>query len=275
MSKFFKSKLFLAIVIITVIAGILMAVSTMGLIGTNPVTNAIGYVTSPISGFINYVSGGVSNFFGEIGNYKEYKPKYEQILAENKKMEEKTREYDNLKNENERLRKLLELKEDEKYGNKVAAQVTSVNPTNWYEDVIINKGSADGIKIGSPVISVDGLVGHVSEVGGNWSKVVTILDVSSSVGCAMPRSGDVAVIEGDGILADSGECEMNYITKDATIAVGDSVETSAVSSVYPAGILIGKVSAVMPDSQGFYNKATVKTAVDFRKLREVIVIVGE
>jgi len=275
MSKFFKSKLFIAIIIITVTAGILMAVSTMGAIGTNPITNAIGVVTTPVSRFFTYIGNGIGGFFSDIANFGEYKNGYEKIVADNKALEEKTREYDNLKSENERLKKLLDLKNGETPGSKIAAAVVSVNPTNWYEDVTINKGSADGITIGSTVISTDGLVGHIGEVGVNWSKVITILDTSSSVGCIVPRNGDVAVCEGDEILADSGECAMNYITKDATLAVGDSVETSAISSIYPSGILIGKVSAVMPDSQGFYNKATVKTAVDFRKLREVIVIVGE
>lgn len=275
MGKFFKSKLFITIIIITVVAGILMAVSTMGLLGTNPVTNAIGVVTSPISGFFNYIGNGIGGFFSEIGNYREYKPKYEQITAEMKLMEEKIREYDNLKIENDRLKKLLEIKEEGMPGTKIVANVVSVNPANWYEDVIINKGAGDGVLVDSTVINSDGLVGRVSEVGENWSKVITVLDSTSSAGCVVPRSGDVAVVEGSQVLADGGECSMNYITKDATLAVGDSVETSSQSSIYPAGILIGKVSAVMPDSQGFYNKATVKTAVDFRKLREVIVIVGE
>ena len=275
MSKFFKSKLFITLIIITVISGILMAVSTMGLIGTNPVTNALGVVFSPVTGFFNYIGDSVGGFFGEIADYKEYKPKYNQAVAEMKLMEEKIRDYDNMKIENERLKKLLEIKNDDKYGTKIAATVTSVNPSNWYEDVIINKGAADGIKKDSTVINAEGLVGRISEVGETWSKVTTILDSTSSAGCIVPRNGDVAVVEGNVALADGGACSMNYITKDATLAVGDSVETSAQSSIYPAGILIGKVSSVMPDSQGFYNKATVKAAVDFRKLREVIVIVGE
>ena len=68
-------------------------------------------------------------------------------------------------------------------GEKIAARVMSVNPSNWYEDVMINRGQMHGVNIGSTVISVDGLVGYVGEVGANWAKVITILDADSSVGC--------------------------------------------------------------------------------------------
>lgn len=274
MNKFLKSKIFITLIILTVIAGILMAISTMGANSTNPISNAIGTVTTPISNFFSFIGGKTAGFLGEIGKLGEYSEMYDKAQADIKKLEEENRELLNLRQENERLRKLLELKNAESGGERIAAAVVSVNPSNWFEDVLINKGASAGISIGDTVISHEGLVGHVSEVGENWSKVITILDDASSAGCRVPRSGDVAVCEGDVVLADTGECAMNYISKDATVAVGDSVETSAISSMYPSGILIGKVSAVMPDSQGFYNKATVKTAVDFRKLSEVIVILG-
>lgn len=274
MSKFFRSKLFITIIIITVITGILMAVSTIGANNTNPVSNAVGTVTTPVSNFFGYIGGSVSGFFENIWRAGEYKANYDTAQERIKELEKTTREIDSLKHENERLKGLLGIKDEADNTVKMAARVISVSPSNWYEDVLINKGEADGVKIGSTVISNEGLVGHVTEVGVNWAKVMTVLDVDSSVGCYVARSDDVAIIEGDITLSDNGECSMNYISKDATLAVGDSVETSDVSSIYPAGILIGKISRVQPDSQGFYNKATVKTAVDFRKLREVIVIVG-
>lgn len=274
MNRFFKSKLFITLVILTVIAGILMAVSTIGANSTNHVLNAVGTVTTPISNFFSFTGGKIGGFFGDILRAGEYKAGYEQAEEKVKKLEDENRELLNLRQENERLKKLLDLKNTNDGAEKAMAAVVSVNPSNWFEDMIINKGKASGISIGDTVISTQGLVGHISEVGENWSKVITILDSTSSAGCRVPRSGDVAVCEGDVQLADTGECAMNYISKDATVAVGDSVETSSISSIYPSGILIGKVSAVMPDSQGFYNKATVKTAVDFRKLSEVAVILG-
>lgn len=275
MNKFFKSKLFITLIILTIVAGILMALSTVGANSTNPILNAVGTITSPISNFFTFTGNKIGGFVGDVFRFGEYKAGYLSAEETIKKLEGENRELLNLRQENERLRKLLELKNSSVSGTKVAASVVSVNPSNWFEDVIINKGKASGISIGDTVISGEGLVGHIGEVGENWSKVITILDGTSSAGCRVPRSGDVAVCEGDAVLADSGECAMNYVSKDATVAVGDSVETSDISSIYPAGILIGKVSAVMPDGQGFYNKATIKTAVDFRKLCEVIVIAAE
>ncbi len=275
MNKFFKSKLFITLIVLTIVAGILMALSTVGANSTNPLLNAVGTITSPISNFFTFTGNKIGGFVGDIFRFGEYKAGYLSAEETIKKLEGENRELLNLRQENERLRKLLELKNSKVSGTKIAASVVSVNPSNWFEDVIINKGKSSGISIGDTVISGEGLVGHIGEVGENWSKVITILDGTSSAGCRVPRSGDVAVCEGDAVLADTGECAMNYVSKDATVAVGDSVETSDISSIYPAGILIGKVSAVMPDGQGFYNKATIKTAVDFRKLCEVIVIAAE
>ena len=275
MNKFFKSKLFITLIILTIVAGILMALSTVGANSTNPILNAVGTITSPISNFFTFTGNKIGGFVGDVFRFGEYKAGYLSAEETIKKLEGENRELLNLRQENERLRKLLELKNSSVSGTKVAASVVSVNPSNWFEDLIINKGKSSGISIGDTVISGEGLVGHIGEVGENWSKVITILDGTSSAGCRVPRSGDVAVCEGDAVLADTGECAMNYVSKDATVAVGDSVETSDISSIYPAGILIGKVSAVMPDGQGFYNKATIKTAVDFRKLCEVIVIAAE
>jgi len=274
MGKFLRSKLFITLIIITIVVGILMAVSTIGITKTNPVSMVAGTITTPIGNFFNYVCSNVIDFAGDLWYFRDFKGRYEQAQVKITELEKTTREIESLKKENERLKGLLSIADEPDNLQKVAARVVSVSPSNWYEDVLINRGSAHGIKEGSTVINGDGLVGYVCEVGVNWAKVMTILDADSSVGCYVARTDDMAICEGDITLSDNGECNVSYFSKDATMAVGDSVETSSISSIYPSGILIGKISAVVPDSQGFYNKATLETAVDFKKLREVIVIIG-
>ena len=263
MSKFFKSKLFIILAVITVLCIVLGAVSAAVPSFGNPLRNAVNTVLSPIERIFTGAAGGVSG----------YKQKYENAETELRELQKDEREKDKLQNENESLRALLDLQKEKSEHTTVAAAITSKDPVYWYSDFIINKGENDGIAVNQAVITEDGLVGVISETGATWSRVSSILDSAVSVGCVATRSGDMAITEGDATLAQISECRMDYISKDASIAAGDSIETSGYGSIYPEGILIGKIEQINPDLQGLYNRATVKTAVDFAKLKYVLVII--
>ena len=273
MSKFFKSKLFIILAVITVLCIVLGAVSAAVPSFGNPLRNAVNTVLSPIERIFTGAAGGVSGFFSGIVESREYKQKYENAETELRELQKDEREKDKLQNENESLRALLDLQKEKSEHTTVAAAITSKDPVYCYSDFIINKGDKYGIAVNQAVITEDGLVGVISETGATWSRVSSILDSAVSVGCVATRSGDMAITEGDATLAQISECRMDYISKDASIAAGDSIETSGYSSIYPEGILIGKIEQINPDLQGLYNRATVKTAVDFAKLKYVLVII--
>ncbi|MBO4896941.1 MAG: rod shape-determining protein MreC [Clostridia bacterium] len=272
--NFFKSKLFIVLAIVTVIIVAFMILSAAFGFGTGPVSNGLNIITTPVQNGIYGIGKGISSFFEGIGKSGQYKGLYDESQKRVTELEAEVREIDTLKNENDRLRALLDFEEREKDKKLVAAQVAASSPDNWYAEIQLNKGTNSGIRKDNVVYTDNGLVGYVTEVGPTWCKVLTVLDINASVGCVVPRSGDTAVAEGDAELAQNSECSMNYISKDATVIVGDSVETSGLGSIYPAGILIGKISSITPELQGLYNKATIKTSVDFKSLREVVVIVG-
>ena len=73
-------------------------------------------------------------------------------------------------------------------------------------------------------------------------------------------------------LADEGKCKLNYVTNDTSLVVGDTVETSGLGGIYPKGILIGTVSEIKSDALGYSQYAIIDTAVDFERIREVMVI---
>ena len=272
--KFFKSKVFIVLATVTVIIVTLMILSAAFNMSSNPVSGAVGVVTAPLQRGVTGIGNGIGTFLSTAIEMGQYKHLYEDSQNKISELEDSVREIDSLRNENDRLRALLEFKQRETSRQMVAAQVAGKNPDNWYSEILLSKGTTSGINIDNVVVTDKGLVGCVTEVGPTWSKVTTVLDVSASVGCMLSRSGDTAMAEGDAELAQNGECSMNYISKDATVVVGDSVETSGIGSVYPAGIFIGKISGITPDLQGLYNKATIKTAVDFNALKEVMVIIG-
>lgn len=272
MGNFFRSKFFIVLMIITVLIAALMILSTAGGGVSGFASNILGAVTTPVERFFYNIGSSAGNIASDITEYRHYKEKYEQAEKTITGLEAEARELTALQNENERLRELLEFKQRQTGFKTVAAEVAAKNAGNWTSELMLDKGTSSGIKENDVVITDKGLVGFVSEAGSAWARVTTIIDSSASVSCMVERTDDRAVIEGDLELMASGLCRMSYIAKDASMIVGDNVETTGLGSIYPNGIMIGKITEITPDLQGLYNQAIVKSAVDFTKIREVLVI---
>lgn len=273
MSNFFKSRFFISIIVITVVVLVFMIFSTVSRDKSPFISNAAGVIITPVQKVFWKVGSATTGFFSQLGKLREYKAAYEQARERINELEVETREIYKLQSENERLRRLLELKESSPQFVTVGAEIIAKDPGNWYNTFIIDKGSKDGVKKNDPVITGEGLVGHVFEVGYTWSKVLGIIDSSSSLGAIVERTNDRAIIEGDLTLMEQGACKMSYISKDASVVQGDYVETSGLGGIYPPGLLVGRIREITPDLQGLYYRAIVDTAVDFERIKEVLVIV--
>ena len=136
----------------------------------------------------------------------------------------------------------------------------------------IDKGTLDGVSYQDPVITADGLVGIVSEVGPVFAKVTTILDVRLNVACQDVRTQDVATISGDIEMAQQGKCKMSLIPRESGIAKGDIVQTAGTSGLYPQGIVVGRVSDVGFEPQGTMMYAVVEPANDIKSIKDVVII---
>lgn len=108
----------------------------------------------------------------------------------------------------------------------------------------LNKGSADGIAIGMPVMSERGLVGYVCQVGLNYARVRSIINDDTSAGAICPRSSAYGVLEGNYSFLSDGLCRLICPDGNADLQVGDVIVTSGTGSVYPYGLPIGRVSRV-------------------------------
>lgn len=203
----------------------------------------------------------------------------EELSAENKELQDKvsqlTEENTILSQNQEELKRLQELYQlDSDYSqySKVAAQVISKDPGNWYSTFIINRGSQDGISVDMNVISDGGLVGIVTEVGKDWATVRSIIDDASSVSAMTVTTSDTCIVSGDLRLMDEGKLAFDQMNTDNTISAGEKVVTSNISDKYLKGILIGYVSEVTEDSNHLTKTGYIIPAVDFQHLQEVLVI---
>ena len=268
-----RKRLRVLVLVMILVIFILMGISFARMSGGAASSPGIlGTVLNPVQNAFSYVGNGVSGFFGFVGDMKNLQEENIELKAQLQELSAKLREAESNNMENERLRQLLELKSSSGEHDMVGCEVIAKDPGNWFYTFTVDKGASDGIQKNDTVVSGAGLVGYVTEVGTNWAQVQSIIDSESSVGALVSRTQDPAIVDGDLTLADSGKCKLNYVTRNNGLVMGDEIVTSGLGGVYPKGLLIGTVSEIKSDSLGYSQYAVVDTAVDFERIREVMVI---
>jgi rod shape-determining protein MreC len=119
-----------------------------------------------------------------------------------------------------------------------------------------------------PVVSPEGIVGHVLQTSPHSAKILLVIDFNSSVDALIQRSRAKGVVEGNG----ESLCRLKYAPRTQDIQPGDTVVTSGLGGRYPKGLLVGKISKVDKKSYGLFQQAEIVPSVDFAKLEEVFVI---
>lgn len=264
---FIKNKPVLVTIIVVIIIILLMALTS----GTNKVsegTTVVGSAFMPLQSFFNKASDSVSSFFVRVFSSEEEDGK---SLEELDELRLQLSNYDELVAENERLSEMLDYKQNNPEQELIVAKITGKNPGNWFDVFTIDRGRQHGIEENMPVITPDGLVGRVEEVGLNWAKVMAVVDGRSGVSAIVERTRDFGVVKG---RVGTGDIEsmlyMEYMELDTDIVEGDVVVTSGLDQRYPKGLVIGEVVETSDESGG--KNVLIKPNVDFRRLEEVMVI---
>ena len=176
--------------------------------------------------------------------------------------------------ENTRLTNILNYKNAVKQFDTAVAKIISYDSSNLTNSITINLGAKDGMQKNMPVITPQGLVGTIVAVYEHSAKVQLILDPRSAVGAIIqrPESRVIGIMQGS--VGVQTLAKMVNIPRDADVVVGDNVLTSGYGGLYPKGIVIGEVVEVTNEAGGLLKYATVKTAVDFYRIEEVLVIVN-
>lgn len=233
---------------------------------------AVVGAVSPVQSGVSSASGSVEGFFNYLRNMKGYEKENQKLKERVAVLEDELRKTETLKSENIRLRELLELKQTEVEYKTVAADVIAFSADNFSRNYTINKGLKDGITENCAVITANGLVGYVFEVGRTWAKICAITDTNVSVSASIMRVGNTAIVQGDMSLMEKGMCKMTYVSKETGLEIGDFVETSGAGGIIPPGIYIGKVFDIKDDVTGVSQEAIIKPGVDFSDIDEVLVI---
>lgn len=272
-----KPKITLSSEYVLLIFSILCVVMILLTFNTNmtagPLRSVASYVLVPLQKGINQVGSVVTGWSDKVVNLNE-------VVAENEELKEKI---DELTTENNilqqdkyelaRLRKLYKL--DEKYPeyDKVAARVIGKDAGNWFHNFVIDKGSKDGLKVDMNVIAGSGLVGRITSVSANSASVLAVIDDTSNVAAQILSTSDNCIVTGNLQLMNENKIAISKLTdSDNKVSPGEKVITSNISDKYLPGILIGYVDEIDTDSNNLTKSGTLRPAVDFAHLEEVLVI---
>lgn len=274
MKEFFGSIRFKILIgIAALLLGLMTYIAVSGGFATVP-EKIIGTVTYPFVTAANAISDGVSGFIDKLVNADSYKQENEQLHAQLSEMYKTTMDYEELKEENRLLREMLGLQEEqESFRFSDPCDVVARNANDMYGGFTINRGSSDGLSLNDPVITSVGLVGRVTEIAPNYSKVSTLLSPQVSVGVFSMRSRATGVLENDVATAEKGLCLMSNILKDADIQVGDIVATSGNSGLFPEGVVVGTVREVYDDPNGLSRHAIIEPMVNCFDVTDVFAVV--
>lgn len=274
--RFYKSKFFIICVAVAVL--LVLIPSALSIFGyTDIVRSGLKTVAKPFEWCGAKLSGAISGFVSVFTEYDELKAENEELKAQLEALQSQEHENSVIQAENDWLKTYLNIKGAHPELEICDAMIVSRQSGNYATVLTLNRGTAHGIKKNSPVITADGVFGHVSEVGIDWCKVVSIVETASAVSAYTDRGGAVGVVEGDSLLREDGICQMIHIDASSDIKVGDKVYTGGNGKIYPAGLLIGTVTSIEADEYTRTLKAYVDPAVDFSDIsstNRVMIITG-
>ena len=221
------------------------------------------YIGSIIGVPFNAAGNAVENFTTKTEDLDALRTKNEELQARLIQMEE-------ARQENERLLALFKMVNAYSL-EACGARIISRTTDSWNRTITIDKGRLDGLEVGMPVLSADGLIGQIETVGLFTSTVRLITD---------PRSGVAVILQqtarAEGILMGSHEglLYLTFISPDVSVALGDAVITSGAGGTYPKGLVIGYVASITQDPSNVYQIIVVTPIQNVTAFEEVAVVTG-
>lgn len=235
--------------------------------------NVSGIVKAPVQKVLSSAVNWFDSLYGFLYNYDKLLAENESLRSQLADAQKSARDGIEASEENSRLRQLLELREKHTDYELESCKVVLWSSSNWSSTFTISKGSSSGIELGDPVITEYGaVVGQIVELGTTWATVSTVIDVDSSVGAFVGASGNSGMVVGEYSFMKQKQAKLAYLADGAQIFIGDDVLTSGSGGAFPAGLVIGTITAVQTEAGGQIEYGIVKPQADLDSLVQVFII---
>ena len=274
MRDLFKNKLFIFLVIALVILGGLAAFTAGNRAAVTWVEDAINTVAQPIQRCSVRASNSIIDFFERVFKTSDADRENEQLKVRIAQYEIMENELNNLRQENQRLKELLDYADTVEEYERVTAPVIGRSQGIWFNQFTVGAGRNQGVEEDMAVINGAGLVGRVTSVSANTCKVTAIIDSTSDVSVIVERTRDYGFVRG---LLEAGggddTMELYFLPMGNDLVPGDVLVTSGADGVFPRGLSVGSVLEVSRSSEDAEDRdALLSHTVDFLRLEEVVIL---
>jgi rod shape-determining protein MreC len=226
---------------------------------------------SPLQRATTGVGGAGLNFFGRFARLYHAESENADLKRRLAESEDELREARQARDENARLKALLDFQRDSGFES-IPARVIARDPSVWFNSLILNRGTLAGVDLDMPVATPEGIVGRVVAVGPLTSQVMLLTDERSAAGAAVGQLGASNAIGSVRGYGKNGLLEMRYVSGLEQVSVGDYVVTTGQDRIYPPGISVGTVVEVQPGSATTPHTIRVRPGARLDSLEEVAIL---
>jgi len=272
MQKFLKSWYFKVLCGLAVFAVALMIRAAASGSSEVLLSQAVSVISQPFLKISTAITNSVGDFLDRFASAEELYLENQELKKQLQEANRKLIGAEQDKRENEQFRSFLGLKETNPDYEFEPATVIGRDSTNRFYSFTIDKGSINGVEPADPVITADGLVGIVWEVGLTYAHVRTILDISVEAGVYDISTRDSGIVTGDISLSAEGLCKLKYLPKESGIFSGNLIVTSGIGGVFPKDLVVGTVKSIAVDSSGLSLTAIIAPAADIENVTDVLII---
>ncbi len=271
MRFFFRSRQFK--IILAIFSVVVIFATIFAILGTRmaPHADIAGAVAAPFQTVATKISRFFSDFATAYSDGNSLMLENAELTAEINQLREQLADYNEIVSQNDFYKDYLEIKENNPDFKFATATLIAKDNEDPYGGFIINSGSTSGISAYDPVITDEGLVGYITEVGLTTAKVTTLLSPELTIGALDNRTGDSGIVSGNSELARNGKCRFSNLSRSCSVAIGDYAVTSG-EGIFPKGLLIGEIESVGSDAYNTSIYADIKPFAQLSDIRNVMVI---
>lgn len=230
------------------------------------VTNFAQEIMYPFEYAWHFTTTAVSNAWNHYFSLSHAAKENDEIKQQLTVLKTQVAEFEELKLETERLRLLLNLSKHAETKVSVSEVIGYPNQLP-FQTMRIARGRADGVEVGFPIITADGVVGRIIRVGQKFSDAQLIIDSDFNLDVLIQRTRVRGVLRG----SSDNSCRL-LLHRKADIRIGDSVVTSGIVGSFPKGLPVGRVMRISYETDNVTQVITVEPWVDYRRTEEVVIL---
>lgn len=228
------------------------------------------YATTPVIWTINFPGQVVDSVSGLFTPRTTLQRENDALKVQLLILQRKTQQLNVLEAENRRFRELVNAsaRVDEQL---LGVELIGLDGDAFTHQIIINKGQADGVAVGMPLLDAKGLMGQIIQVDSMSSRGILIVDANHAVPVQVNRNGVRAIAVGNGSLV---EMELMFVPDTADIEVGDMLVTSGLGGRFPQGYPVAEVTRIEHDPGEHFAKVVVQPLAELNRSRHLLLVMN-